>query len=81
MVLATKSDIISETESEQSWRGGLKEADSAACGKEDVKLGQQPHLGILPAEWKKAENSCCSHGGGQSNSCTAPVLFFFFFFF
>lgn len=32
---------------------GLKEADRAACSKEHVKLGQQPHLGILPAEWKR----------------------------
>lgn len=31
----------------------MKEADSAACGKEHVKLGQQPHLGKQPAEWKR----------------------------
>lgn len=33
--------------------GGLKEADRAACSQEHVKLGQQPHLGMLPAEWKR----------------------------
>ncbi len=31
----------------------MREADSAACGKEDVKLGQQLHLGIQPAEWRR----------------------------
>lgn len=31
----------------------MREADSAACGKEDVKLGQQLHFGIQPAEWRR----------------------------
>lgn len=34
----------------RSKREGLKEADSAACGKEDVKLGQQLHLGLVTGE-------------------------------
>lgn len=33
----------------------MKEADSAACGKEDVKLGQQLHLVIQTAEWSRQE--------------------------
>lgn len=31
----------------------MKEADSAACGKEDVKLGQQLHSGMQTAEWNR----------------------------
>lgn len=31
----------------------MREADSAACGKEDVKLGHLLHLGILAAERKR----------------------------
>lgn len=33
----------------------MKEADSAACGKEDVKLGQQLYLVIQTAEWSRQE--------------------------
>lgn len=49
---AREADIIRENR-EQAELGGLKEADRAACSQEHVKLGQQPHLGILPAEWKR----------------------------
>lgn len=80
MFLATKSDIISETESEQSWRGGLKEADSAACGKEDVKLGQQPLLGILPAEWKKGTELLLLTWRRAIQFLHGPGVFFSFFF-
>lgn len=45
--------LLGRAEIRQSQKEGLKEADSAACGKEHVKLGQQPHLGIQPAEWKR----------------------------
>lgn len=31
----------------------MKEADSAACGKGDVKLGQQLPLEIQTAEWRR----------------------------
>lgn len=44
----------------------MREADSAAGGKEDVKLGQRLHAGILNGELKRQGAPGGSHERGQS---------------